>query len=78
MSPSMHPSPMPYLAAQVAGAEYGVDLAGLEQLLELLGQVAGPVRDVQVADAQDKHCGRERSGRGDVPSYQLGPSTLPV
>ena len=63
MSPSMHPSPMPYLAAQVAGAENGVDLAGLEQLLELLGQVAGPVRDVQVADAQDKHSGREIRAR---------------
>lgn len=52
--------PTTYLAAQVARAEYGVDLAGLEQLLELLGQVAGPVRDVQVADAQDEHRGRER------------------
>eukprot|EP00955_Chlamydomonas_euryale_P084527 363974-Chlamydomonas_euryale.AAC.14 len=44
-----------HLAAQVSGAEYRVDLAGLQQLLELRRQVAGAVRDVQIADAQDEH-----------------------
>ncbi len=47
-----------HLAAQVAAAQDVVHLVGLEQLLELWGQVLRPVGDVEVADAQHQHHAR--------------------
>ena len=44
-----------HLAAEVPRAEDRVDLARLQELLELLRQIARSVRDVQVSDTEDQH-----------------------
>ena len=45
-------------AAEVACTDYGLDLFGNKQLLELVGNRSNAVRDVQVANDEHQHCAR--------------------